>query len=74
MTGSEITLPPIRQYGKKELYLELKDRNLVAWSYNRFMQWAYDDPLCELVNKSPALKTRKVLLVKEVRLLLECFS
>jgi len=51
MNGSDLTLPPVRQYGKRELFQELKKKNLLTWDYNRFMKWVYADPLSEVLNK-----------------------
>tara|TARA_R110002050_G_scaffold265465_2_gene406571 strand:- start:12179 stop:12403 length:225 start_codon:yes stop_codon:yes gene_type:complete len=71
MSESDFSLPPVRSYGKRELYNLLKERNLVIWNYDTFMKWVYDDPLSAQLTKSPAIKKRKVLLAKEVKILLQ---
>jgi hypothetical protein len=71
MSESDFSLPPVRAYGKRELYNLLKERNLVIWNYDTFMKWVYSDPLSKELVKSPAIKSRKVLLPKEVHILLQ---
>jgi len=61
---------PVRQYGKRQLFNELKSKQLISWSYNKFMQWVYSDPLCSEIITDPTLKKRKILMAKEARKIL----